>query len=40
MTTVMGDPDQLRQLLANLMRNAVIHTPAGTPIEVAVRREA
>ncbi|MGZ4616708.1 MAG: sensor histidine kinase [Actinomycetes bacterium] len=37
--TVMGDPDQLRQLLANLMRNAVIHTPAGTPIEVGVRRD-
>jgi len=38
-TTVMGDPDQLGQLLANLMRNAVIHTPSGTPIEVGVRRE-
>ena len=38
-TTVMGDPGQLGQLLANLMRNAVIHTPAGTTIEVAVRRE-
>ena len=36
---VMGDPDQLRQLLANLMRNAVIHTPAGTPIEVGVHRD-
>jgi two-component system, OmpR family, sensor kinase len=38
-TTVMGDPDQLRQLLANLLRNAVIHTPSGTPIEVGVRRD-
>jgi two-component system OmpR family sensor kinase len=38
-TTVTGDPDQLRQLLANLMRNAVIHTPAGTTIEITVRRE-
>ena len=38
-TTVLGDPGQLGQLLANLMRNAVIHTPAGTTIEVAVRRE-
>ena len=37
--TVMGDPDQLRQLLANLLRNAVIHTPSGTPIEVGVRRD-
>jgi two-component system OmpR family sensor kinase len=36
---VMGDPDQLRQLLSNLMRNAVIHTPAGTPIELGVHRE-
>jgi two-component system OmpR family sensor kinase len=36
---VMGDPDQLGQLLANLLRNAVIHTPAGTTIEVWVRRE-
>ncbi len=31
---VLGDPDQLRQLVGNLMRNAVVHTPAGTPIEL------
>jgi two-component system OmpR family sensor kinase len=31
-----GDPGQLRQVLANLMRNALVHTPAGTPIEVSV----
>ncbi len=31
---VSGDPDQLRQLLANLVRNAMLHTPAGTPIEL------
>jgi two-component system OmpR family sensor kinase len=37
--TVVGDPDQLRRLLANLTRNAVIHTPAGTAIEVAAQRE-
>jgi two-component system, OmpR family, sensor kinase len=35
-TIVLGDADQLRQLLANLLRNAVIHTPAATPIELAV----
>ena len=34
--TVLGDPDQLRQVLANLLRNALVHTPAGTPIEVSV----
>jgi two-component system OmpR family sensor kinase len=38
-TAVTGDPDQLGQLLANLMRNAVIHTPPGTTIEIVVRRE-
>jgi two-component system OmpR family sensor kinase len=31
-----GDPGQLRQVLSNLMRNALVHTPAGTPVEVAV----
>ncbi len=36
---VLGDPEQLRQVLANLTRNAVIHTPAGTAIEIGVRRE-
>jgi two-component system OmpR family sensor kinase len=33
---VWGDPHQLHQVLANLMRNALVHTPSGTPIEVAV----
>jgi two-component system OmpR family sensor kinase len=37
---VLGDPEQLRQVLANLTRNAVIHTPAGTTIEVSVRAVA
>jgi len=36
---ITGDPLQLRQVLANLLRNAVIHTPDGTPIEVAVAGE-
>ena len=33
---VTGDPSQLRQVLANLMRNALTHTPAGTPIELSL----
>jgi two-component system OmpR family sensor kinase len=34
---VTGDPDQLRQVLANLLRNALVHTPAGSLIEVTLR---
>jgi len=33
---VRGDGHQLRQVLGNLLRNALVHTPAGTPIEVSV----
>jgi two-component system OmpR family sensor kinase len=33
---VAGDPHQLHQVLANLMRNALVHTPPDTAIEVAV----
>jgi two-component system, OmpR family, sensor kinase len=36
---VSGDADQLRQVLANLLRNALVHTPAGTPVEVSVTRQ-
>ena len=35
---VSGRPDQLHQVLANLLRNALVHTPAGTPVEVSVSR--
>jgi two-component system OmpR family sensor kinase len=38
--TVSGEPDRLRQVLGNLLRNALVHTPAGTPIEVRLAREA
>ncbi|WP_432105113.1 sensor histidine kinase [Streptomyces sp. bgisy091] len=31
-----GDPDQLAQVLSNLLDNACAHTPPGTPIEVRV----
>jgi two-component system, OmpR family, sensor kinase len=33
---VLGDPEQLRQVLSNLTRNAAIHTPPGTAIEITV----
>jgi two-component system OmpR family sensor kinase len=32
---VSGDRDHLRQAIANLVTNALRHTPAGTPIEVS-----
>jgi len=35
---VSGDPHQLRQVLANLLRNALVHTPAETSIEVSVEQ--
>ena len=35
-SVVSGEELQLRQLFANLLGNAIVHTPAGTPIEVAV----
>jgi two-component system OmpR family sensor kinase len=36
---VLADPEQLGQVLGNLARNAVIHTPADTAIEISVRPE-
>ncbi|MGH9292090.1 MAG: sensor histidine kinase [Acidimicrobiales bacterium] len=35
--TVLGDEQRLRQLVGNLLNNALAHTPALTPIEVAAR---
>jgi two-component system OmpR family sensor kinase len=32
---VSGDANQLRQVLANLLRNALVHTPRDSPIEVS-----
>jgi two-component system OmpR family sensor kinase len=34
--TVLGDPGELRQVLANLLRNAVVHTPPDSRVDVAV----
>ncbi len=36
---VSGDSDHLRQAIANLVGNAVRHTPAGTGVEVTARRD-
>jgi two-component system OmpR family sensor kinase len=33
---VEGDPHQLRQVLSNLTRNALLHTPVGAEIEISV----
>jgi two-component system OmpR family sensor kinase len=36
--TVTGDSHQLQQVIANLLRNAIVHTPDDTPIDVTVAR--
>ncbi|MBV1848931.1 sensor histidine kinase [Catellatospora tritici] len=36
---VLGDEDRLRQVLTNLLGNALIHTPPGTPVTVRVGTE-
>jgi two-component system OmpR family sensor kinase len=36
--TVLGDAHQLRQVLANLLRNALVHTPEGTEVDVTCER--
>jgi two-component system, OmpR family, sensor kinase len=33
---VIGDDMRLRQVLGNVMRNALVHTPLGTPVEVTL----
>jgi len=37
---VVGDEDRLRQVVANLLGNVRLHTPADTPIEVVLRGTA
>jgi two-component system OmpR family sensor kinase len=36
---VSGDAARLRQVFDNLLHNAIAHTPPGTPVHVAVRRD-
>ncbi|MEZ5373479.1 MAG: HAMP domain-containing sensor histidine kinase [Microthrixaceae bacterium] len=36
---VRGDQARLRQVVANLMTNALVHTPPGTPVRISTSRE-
>jgi two-component system, OmpR family, sensor kinase len=36
---VSGDDMRLRQVIGNLVRNALVHTPTGTPVEIGVRAQ-
>jgi signal transduction histidine kinase len=37
-TEAQGDPQRVLQITRILLENALVHTPPGTPVEVAVRR--
>jgi two-component system OmpR family sensor kinase len=37
---VLGDPGTLTQVLGNLLRNAAVHTEAGTSVTLATGRDA
>ena len=37
-TEAHGDPQRVLQIARILLENALVHTPPGTPVEVAVRR--